>query len=108
LVARRAFCRYLCPGGALYSLIGRFRILRIRRIAENCNNCAKCNVACEFGLDPLRDNFGQECNNCAACVAICPSDAMTFNLRLSDLAYQGPGHLGRPHLRGQEAGGVER
>ncbi len=25
LVARRGFCRYLCPGGALYSLLGRYR-----------------------------------------------------------------------------------
>ncbi|HHJ36656.1 MAG TPA: 4Fe-4S binding protein, partial [Gammaproteobacteria bacterium] len=32
LVARRGFCRYLCPGGALYSLLGRFRLIRIQRI----------------------------------------------------------------------------
>jgi len=66
LVARRGFCRYLCPGGALYSLLGRFRILRIQRIVKNCNDCALCNAVCEFGLDPLHDDFGQECNNCTA------------------------------------------
>ena len=98
LVARRGFCRYLCPGGALYALLGRYRLVRIRRIAERCNDCAKCNAVCEFGLDPLRDGFGQECNNCAACIAVCPTDALTFAIRPTDLPAQGPGHLGR-HYR---------
>lgn len=104
LIARRGFCRYVCPGGALYSLLGRFRLFRIKRIVENCNDCAKCNAVCEFGLDPLRDNFTQECNNCTACIAICPTDALTFNLRISDEENQGPGHLGKAYkLKQQKA-----
>jgi ferredoxin-type protein NapH len=103
LVARRGFCRYLCPGGALYSLLGRYRLVRIRRIVESCNDCAKCNAVCEFDLDPLRDNFGQECNNCSACIAICPTDAMTFVIRPTDYPAQGPGHLGRQYRGEQEA-----
>jgi ferredoxin-type protein NapH len=103
LVARRGFCRYLCPGGALYALLGRYRLVRIRRIAETCNDCAKCNAVCEFGLDPLRDGFGQECNNCTACIAVCPTDAMTFVIRPTDYPAQGPGHLGRQYRREQEA-----
>ncbi|MFQ5439182.1 MAG: 4Fe-4S binding protein [Paracoccaceae bacterium] len=107
LVARRGFCRYLCPGGALYSLLGRYRLVRIRRIVENCNDCAKCNVVCEFGLDPLNDGFGQECNNCTACIAVCPTDAMTFALRPRDVPAQGPGHLGRKYRRAQEGNSGE-
>ncbi|MDP6815792.1 MAG: 4Fe-4S binding protein, partial [Alphaproteobacteria bacterium] len=105
LVARRGFCRYLCPGGALYALLGRYRLVRIRRIVETCNDCAKCNAVCEFGLAPMTDGFGQECNNCAACMAICPTDAMTFMIRPSDLPQQGPGHLGRRHRQRTAAGG---
>ncbi|MBT3552517.1 MAG: 4Fe-4S binding protein [Rhodospirillaceae bacterium] len=99
LVSRRGFCRYLCPGGALYSLLGRYRALRIQRIVESCNDCAKCNVVCEFGLDPLRDGFGQECTNCAACIAVCPTDALTFTVGFRDHPAQGPGHLGRQYKR---------
>ncbi len=99
LVSRRGFCRYICPGGALYSLLGRFRLFRIKRIVENCNDCAKCNAVCEFGLDPLRDDFGQECNNCTACIAVCPTDALTFNLKINDDKNQGPGHLGKAYLK---------
>lgn len=102
LVARRGFCRYICPGGALYSLLGRFRLVRIKRIVETCTDCAKCNVVCEFGLDPLRDDFGQECNNCTACIAVCPTDAMTFHVSLRDIKNQGPGHLGPKYRRTQK------
>ena len=98
-VSRRGFCRYVCPGGALYSLLGHFRLFRIKRIVENCNDCAKCNAVCEFGLDPLRDDFGQECNNCTACIAVCPTDALTFNLKISDIENQGPGHLGKTYKK---------
>lgn len=102
LVARRGFCRFLCPGGALYSLLGHFRLVRIRRVVENCNDCAKCKAICEFGLNPLRDKFGQECNNCTACIAICPTNAMTFTLRPMDYPEQGPGHLGRHYEPNKE------
>ncbi|VAW67710.1 Polyferredoxin NapH (periplasmic nitrate reductase) [hydrothermal vent metagenome] len=101
LVSRRGFCRYVCPGGALYSLLGRYRVFRIKRIVENCNDCAKCNAVCEFGLDPLRDDFGQECNNCTACIAICPTDALTFGIKVTDDENQGPGHLGKKYQKGQ-------
>lgn len=102
LVARRGFCRYLCPGGALYSLIGRFRLFRIKRVVENCNDCAKCTAVCEFGLDPFKDKFGQECNNCTACIAVCPTDAMTFYIAVNDIGDQGPGHLGPRFKRVQK------
>ena len=102
LVARRGFCRYICPGGALYSLLGRYRLLRIQRIVSECNDCKKCNVVCEFGLDPLRDDFGQECNNCTACIAVCPTDAFEFKIAIKDIPYQGPGHLGHDYRRAQK------
>ena len=99
MVARRGFCRYVCPGGALYSLLGRYRLFRIQRKVDTCNDCAKCTAVCEFELDPMRDGFGQECNNCTACIAVCPTDALVFKINVKDITYQGPGHLGR-HYQG--------
>ena len=102
MVTRRGFCRYVCPGGALYSLLGWFRVLRIKRDVTQCNDCAKCNVVCQFGLDPLRDNFSQECNNCTACIAVCPTDALSFTMAIKDQPFQGAGHLGHSHRRLQD------
>jgi ferredoxin-type protein NapH len=101
LVAKRGFCRYLCPGGALYSLLGRYRVFRIRRIVEKCNDCSKCNAVCEFGLNPMEDDFGQECNNCAACISVCPKNAMTFIFSMKDHKYQGYGHHSRRYRKNQ-------
>ncbi len=106
LVARRGFCRYLCPGGALYSLLGRYRLFRIQREVKTCNDCEKCSSICEFGLDPMRDGFGQECNNCTACIAICPTDALSFKLDIKDLPYQGAGHLGK-HYRDKKPSSID-
>ena len=101
LVARRGFCRYICPGGALYALLGRFRVIRIQRNVLSCNDCAKCNTVCQFGLDPWHDDFGQECNNCSACIAICPTEALIFKIKTTDTTYQGAGHLGQEYKKQQ-------
>jgi len=102
LVARRGFCRYVCPGGALYSLLGHYRLLRIKRNVTQCNDCHKCNSVCQFGLDPMRDNFGQECNNCTACIAICPTGTLQFTASFKDIEFQGPGHLGHHYKKTQQ------
>jgi len=51
----------------------------------------------------MRDDFGQECNNCTACIAICPTEALIFNIRQKDLPYQGPGHLGHSYRTSQQS-----
>ncbi len=104
-VARRGFCRYLCPGGALYALLGRYRLLRIQRVVSDCNDCSHCDQECPFGLHPMRDDFGQECNNCTACIAVCPTDALVFKMALKDGPPQGYGHLGSHYQKKTAVGG---
>lgn len=77
-LSRRAVCRYLCPGGALYSLLGAGRLVRIERSPEACIGCVKCDDVCGLGLKPMTDRTGMECNNCTACIAACPTDALTL------------------------------
>jgi ferredoxin-type protein NapH len=104
LVAKRGFCRVVCPGGALYSLLGRYRLLRVQRKVELCNDCTKCNKACMFDLNPMADGFGQECNNCAACIAVCPTGSLTFAITVHDAVPQGPGHLGAACKKARKVG----
>jgi ferredoxin-type protein NapH len=81
-VSKRAWCRYFCPGGALWSLMGSKRLLRVKRDASNCDNCAECNKVCEFGLSPMMDQTGMECDNCGKCIANCHSKALGYKIGL--------------------------
>ena len=83
-VAPRFFCQSICPGGAIYSLLGRFRLLRVRRKIAGCDLCGICNQRCPRGLLPMNDATGMECDNCGLCVDVCPTRAMTFRVSLTD------------------------
>ena len=86
----RFFCQSLCPGGAFYSLLGRFRLLRVRRRLPRCDLCALCNPACPRGLSPMADEIGMECDNCGVCVDLCPTRALTYRISLTDAGLGSP------------------
>ncbi len=100
-LSRRIWCRYLCPGGGLYALLGSFRVVSINRVPSLCDRCGDCDQTCAFGLSPMTDRTGMECTSCLECVRSCPTDALAIRLNL-------PGHF-RPHadaassLSGEEA-----
>ncbi|MBI5892770.1 MAG: 4Fe-4S binding protein [Deltaproteobacteria bacterium] len=79
-ISQRAWCRYFCPGGALWSLLGAKRVLNITIDREICDDCGKCNLACEFGLDPMRGRMGMECDNCGKCISKCKPDALKYSM----------------------------
>jgi ferredoxin-type protein NapH len=76
----RLWCRALCPGGAVYTLLGHRRVVNVERMPENCTKCGECVLACEMGLSPMADEIGGECDNCGKCVAECPDDALHYRL----------------------------
>ncbi|NNE06930.1 MAG: 4Fe-4S binding protein [Gemmatimonadetes bacterium] len=74
----RAWCRSFCPGGALYSLLGARRPVRVRLEESRCTKCADCVPVCPMALNPMLDRMGAECDNCLACVSVCPDEALSF------------------------------
>jgi polyferredoxin len=68
------WCRYLCPYGALMGLVSLLSPVKIRRDAESCIDCGKCNKACPSHLNvaELVQIRSAECTSCMACVASCP------------------------------------
>lgn len=76
----RVWCHSLCPGGALYSLIGKLRLLRIKRDASRCIECSRCVQVCAFDQSPLTDRIGSDCTTCGACLQACPVQALAISL----------------------------
>lgn len=76
LFIERFFCRYLCPLGALFSLVSRFRIYSIDRKPDKCGNCKLCTSKCSMGIplykyEKVRSG---ECINCMKCTSVCPNE----------------------------------
>lgn len=90
LVSPRWWCRTMCPGGALYGLLGGARVLRVRLVADRCTACKLCQPACEEGLNPVSESSGLECDNCGACVRDCPDRALLYRIGLPGKSATGP------------------
>lgn len=79
-VARRGWCKYICPVGGLYSLLILRRSLHIRRNHTQCRGCEKCEDTCPMGNSPLHGKIGKTCTNCAICIDTCPEGALSFRV----------------------------
>jgi len=79
LLAPRFWCRYLCPLGALLSLISPLGLFK-RRVNEDCNECLKCQKVCPMGAvaENPRETRLPECIQCRTCAKVCPQEAITF------------------------------
>jgi uncharacterized protein with FMN-binding domain len=74
LFIERFFCRYLCPLGAIFSLLAKARILNIKKDKQYCGPCKACTLKCAMGINLDKVNLVRsgECINCLNCTSICP------------------------------------
>ena len=82
--APRFWCRYLCPLGALLSLISPLGLFK-RRVSQDCNQCLVCQKTCPMGAideEPTRTH-SPECIQCRSCAEICPEEAVSFPAHVS-------------------------
>ena len=80
LVVTRAWCRYLCPLGALLTLGNRMSLLRLRRKESLCTCCQKYPRECRTYTTPGT----ADCVLCGDCIEGCPSGAIGFQTALED------------------------
>lgn len=73
LVVKHAWCRWLCPYGALLGLASFASPLLVRRDPSTCNDCRACTRACpvEIPVHARLRVLSTECTGCMSCVSAC-------------------------------------
>jgi len=77
LITKRFWCRFICPLGAIYSLVAKFSLLR--RHVDKCINCMRCESICR--MDAIKEDMSyrkSECILCMDCVYDCPVQGTKF------------------------------
>jgi len=74
MVYDRFFCKYLCPMGALYGIIGKISPFKVVRNESVCIGCGLCNNVCPVNIDVQHSSevTTAECISCQTCVLNCP------------------------------------
>lgn len=84
VLVSRPFCRTFCPLGALYGLLSRLALWRVRFAADKCVECGLCSRVCPVDLDVPREVGGPECIACGDCIRACPRGAVGRKFGLAD------------------------
>ena len=71
----RAFCRFICPLGAIYGFFNKIALLGIKLDKNKCTDCGLCVAHCKMDIKRVGDH---ECINCGECIAVCPTKAIRW------------------------------
>ena len=76
----RAFCRFICPLGAIYSFFNPVSLWGIKVDESKCTHCNACVRKCRMDVKKVCDG---ECIQCGECISECTEKAIRFG-------YKGP------------------
>ena len=71
----RAFCRFICPLGAIYGFFNKIALLGIKLDKEKCTDCGLCVAHCKMDIKRVGDH---ECINCGECISVGPTQAIRW------------------------------
>ena len=81
----RAFCRFLCPLGAIYGLFSKVCVIGIKVDTPKCTDCGRCVRECPMDIRRVGDH---ECIHCGKCLDVCPTKAISY--KVGKITLHGP------------------
>jgi ferredoxin-type protein NapH len=100
--SRRAWCKYICPVGTTYNMLGWVSATKVQWDMEKCDHCGACLDACfethvlqftkaKYDKERVEKGITKEivvngdCTLCGRCFDVCHTDAYNYTFRLKDL-----------------------
>lgn len=88
---RRMWCRYICPIGLTYGLVGAVSPMRVKYNLENCLHEGDCRKVClvPHVLEVTKKTYaedvdvaiGADCTRCGLCIDACPTGSLRFEVK---------------------------
>jgi polyferredoxin len=94
LFKRRAWCRYVCPLGALNAIFAMPSTMELRANRHLCVNTCQSRLCyqgdaehegCPMFRHPFLVDNNRDCTLCSNCIKACPHDSIQVNLRIAPL-----------------------
>ncbi len=89
--SRRFWCRYVCPIGVTYGVVGVVSPLRVTYNAEACHHEGDCRKVClvphvldltvRGAAHSVDQDVGADCTRCGMCVDVCPTDSLKYEFK---------------------------